>query len=76
MGKEILVVALGRNAFGTTLPEQKKAVKGAAKAIACRAKSAWESELKSPSPVDKPPCRYRAQPAWVRELKHTIRHSP
>ena len=34
MGKEIVVVALGRNAFGTTLPEQKKAVKGAARAIA------------------------------------------
>ena len=34
MGKEIVVVALGRNAFGTTLPEQKEAVKGAARAIA------------------------------------------
>lgn len=34
MDKEIVVVALGRNAFGTTLPEQKNAVKTAAKAIA------------------------------------------
>ena len=51
MGKEIVVVALGRNAFGTTLPEQKKAVKGAARAIADLVERSEEhtSELQSPS---------------------------
>ena len=34
MPKKRIVVALGRNAFGKTLPEQKTAVKEAAKAIA------------------------------------------
>lgn len=34
MSKKRLVVALGRNAFGDTFPEQQKAVKKAAKAIA------------------------------------------
>ena len=34
MPKQRIVVALGRNAFGKTLPEQKVAVKAAAKAIA------------------------------------------
>ncbi len=34
MKKETVVVALGRNCFGTTIPEQKKAVKYAANAIA------------------------------------------
>ena len=34
MPKKRIVVALGRNAFGKTLPEQKTAVKAAAKAIA------------------------------------------
>ena len=33
MPKKRIVVALGRNAFGKTLPEQKTAVKEAAKAI-------------------------------------------
>ena len=34
MKKQRIVVALGRNAFGRTLPEQKVAVRDAASAIA------------------------------------------
>lgn len=42
MNKDIIVVALGRNSFGTTLPEQKKNVKKAAMAIADLAEEKYQ----------------------------------